>query len=253
MTVVVTFLCSDGVVIAADSMLTSSFGNMPLAHHTGRKVAVLTGEQVFAFAGDHGQGDRFRFFADGSHEQIAQKDHPIDYGLHISANLIQQFQATGIGNTINLNAVLAYTHQGKSTCCMFEGNIQPRLLDEDHFYSAIGSGKLSADPFVRFLVEVFCQGGRPKVREAVFLGTWAIEHVIHTSPGGVAGPIRIGVLQQNDSNEFVAHEIPDQEIEEHRMAIESAVGALRLWRDKITTGEAGCETPPLQADSPHCG
>lgn len=253
MTVVVTFLCSDGVVVAADSMLTSNVGNIPIAHHTGRKVAILTGGQVFAFAGDHGQGDRFKFIADSSHDQIARKDHPIDYGLHISTHLVHQFHATGIADATNLNAVLAYTHQGKPTCCVFEGNIQPRLLDEDHFYCAMGSGKLSADPFVRFLVEVFCQEGKPKVREAMFLATWVIEHVIRTSPGGVAGPIRIGVLEQNDKHEFAAYEVPDQEIEEHRMAIESAAGALQLWRDKIMTGEAASETPPLDVGNPHCG
>lgn len=243
MTVIVTFLCSDGVVVAADSMLTSSFGNMPLAHHTGRKVSILNGEQVFAFAGDQGQGDRFRFVADGFHGQIAQKKHPIDYGLDISSCIIQQFQTTGIGNAIHLSAVLAYTHQERPTCCVFEANIQPRLLDADHFYYVLGSGKLSADPFVRFLVDVFCQKGQPKVREAVLLATWVIEYVIKTNPGGVAGPIRIGVLEPDNDNKLVAHELPDQAIEEHRMAVESAVGALRLWRDKIITGEAASESP----------
>ena len=188
MTVVVTFLCSDGVVVAADSMLTSSIGNMPLAHHTGRKISILNGEQVFAFAGDQGQGDRFRFVAERIYEGVERKaQHPIEYGLEVSSHLIRQFQSTGIGNTINLNAVLAYTHKKRSACCVFEGNIQPRLLDADHFYCALGSGKLSADPFVRFLVGVFCQKGQPKVREAVFLATWMIEHVIQTSPGGIAG------------------------------------------------------------------
>ena len=106
MTVVAAFLCSDGVVVAADSMLTSSFANIPLAHHTGRKLAILDGNQVFAFAGDHGQGDRVRIMAESNHGQIAGKAHPIDYGLVISSLLIQQFQATGIGNAINVNAVL---------------------------------------------------------------------------------------------------------------------------------------------------
>lgn len=246
MTVVVAFLCSDGAVVAADSMLTSLIKNMPLAHHTGKKVSILAGNQVFAFAGDQGQGDRFRFVADNSNqEQISQMAHPIDYGLNISSHLIQQFARTGIGDAVNLNAVLAYAHQGKPACCVFEGNIQPRLLDANHFYCALGLGKLSADPFVRFLVDVFCQAEQPKVREAVFLATWVIEHVIRTSPGGVAGPIRIGVLKLDDGDNCVAHELPDQEIDDHRMAIESAIRSLRRWRDKIVTGEAASETAPL--------
>ena len=70
--------------------------------------------------------------------------------------------------------------------------MQPRLLDKDHYYVALGTGKLSADPFLRLLVDTFCQSGQPTVREAVFLATWAVQHVIDVNPGGVAGPIRAG-------------------------------------------------------------
>ena len=248
MTVVAAFLCSDGVVVAADSMLTSSFANIPLAHHTGRKLAILDGNQVFAFAGDHGQGDRVRIMAESNHGQIAGKAHPIDYGLVISSLLIQQFQATGIGNAINVNAVLAYVHHDHPICCVFEGIIQPRLLDQHHFYSALGSGKLSADPFLRFLVDVFCEKGWPSVREAVFLATWVIDHVIHTNPGGVAGPIRIGVLERDDAGGWIAYDVLEREIEEHCMAIESAGDALRGWRDAILSGAAASAEPPPEVE-----
>lgn len=52
MTVVVTFLCDDGVVVAADSMLTPSFGGISVGHHDCRKVHLLENKQVFAYAGD---------------------------------------------------------------------------------------------------------------------------------------------------------------------------------------------------------
>ncbi len=244
MTVVVAFLCTDGVVVAADSMLTASIGNVPVAHHTGKKVSVLNGHQVFAFAGDQGQCERFRIMADGSHARIAQAAHPIDYPLILTQSLITQFQATGIGDAINANTVLAFGHGGSHQCCIFVGPIQPRLLDEHHFYAALGSGKLSADPFLRFLVDVFCQDGPPNVREGVFLATWAIEHVIRTNPGGVAGPIRIATLERTDDGVLAARELPDTEIEEHRQAIDSASIALRAWRDGIESGAAAEDVPP---------
>ncbi len=43
MTVVVGFHCSDGVVVAADSMLTSNLGGVDVAHHKGRKLFTLEG------------------------------------------------------------------------------------------------------------------------------------------------------------------------------------------------------------------
>lgn len=55
MTVAVAFLCADGVVVAADSMITPSIGGLNVGHHSGVKVYVLSGPQVFAFAGDQGQ------------------------------------------------------------------------------------------------------------------------------------------------------------------------------------------------------
>jgi 20S proteasome alpha/beta subunit len=243
MTVVVTFYCNDGVVIAADSMLTPSVGNIPVGHHHGRKIDVLAGPQLFAFAGDVGQAARFRIMADCAHAQISGYDLAIDHPLNLSAGIFKQFQATGIAGSYNAVAVLAYSHKGAHQCCMFEGTLQPRLLDQDHYYAALGSGKLSADPFLRFLVDVFCPSGCPTLREAVFLATWAVQHVIDTNPGGVAGPIRVATFRADDGGGFSAVELPASGIDEHLQAIESAATALRKWRDEIQSGGAAEDAP----------
>lgn len=233
MTVVVAFHCSDGVVVAVDSMLTPSIGNIQVGHHHGRKVDVIHGPQLFAFAGDQGQGARFRIMADGSHGLTAQVAHPIDYPIALTSSLVQQFTNTGINNSIGVNTVLAYLHGGAHHCCVFEGALQPRLLDADHFYVALGSGKLSADPFLRFLVDIFCKGGQPKVREAIFLAIWTIQHTIDTNSGGVAGPIRVATFERNEAGAIMAHELSDNEKAEHQQAIESATDSLRNWRSQM--------------------
>jgi hypothetical protein len=139
-------------------------------------------------------------------------------------------------------------------CCAFLGRVQPWLLDSDHFYIALGSGKLSADPFLRFLVDIFCSGP-PTVREAIFLTTWTIQHVIDTNPGGVAGPIRIAVLEKIRAD-WAARELPDDEISEHKEAVVSAGDALRRWRDAVGSGvptedvPAPPEPPPSQPPPP---
>jgi hypothetical protein len=241
MTVAIGFLCSDGVVIGVDSMLTPSMGGMAVGHHKARKIEVLPGLQVYAFAGDQGQAHRFKFLAEANHALLTQKVHPIDYPLALTCDLIAQFAATGINNAIDVNTLLAFPHKGIRQCCVFEGAMQPRLLDLDHYYMALGSGKLSADPFLRFLVDIFCNGP-PTVREAIFLTTWAIQHVIDTNPGGVAGPIRIAVLE-NFHKQWQARELPIDEIAEHQQAVESAACALRTWRDELQSGKAAEGTP----------
>ncbi|MGY3082126.1 hypothetical protein ACVWZZ_008534 [Bradyrhizobium sp. LM6.10] len=243
MTVIVAFHCSDGVVIAADSMITPSMGGLSVGHHHGRKISVLAGPQLFAFAGDQGQSARFKIIADSSHAQIPAQSHAINHPLWLSATVIQQFQSTGIGGAINVNTVLAYSHGGESQCCIFEGLLQPRLLDEHHYYAALGSGKLSADPFLRFLADTFCQNGRPTLREAIFLAAWTVQHVINTNPGGVAGPIRIATLEVDEDGNIEARELPDDEISEHQQAVESAGDALRAWRDGIQSGDAADDAP----------
>lgn len=246
MTVVATFLCTDGVVVAADSMLTSSVSGIQVAHHTGKKIKILRENQVFAFAGDMGLGERFQIMADEMHTNIAQHNHPIDYPLRLTESILNQFQATRVGNINSVNTVLAYVHGNKHYCCIFENSIQPRLLDNNHFYYSLGIGKLSADPFLRFLVDIFCQDGLPNVRKGVFLATWAIRYVIQTIPGGVAGPIRIGTLECNQQGNYLARELPENEIDEHSQAIDSACTAIRKWRDSVETGAAaeGTSQPP---------
>ena len=248
MTVLVAFYCTDGVVIGADSMITPSMGNMAVGHHHGQKISVLDGPQLFAFAGDQGQSERVRIMANGINTQIANRAHEIDHPLALTQAMVQQFNATGIGNSINTNPVLAFEHNGTHHCCCFEGALQPRLLDQTHYYAAHGSGKLSADPFLRFLTDTFCGQGQPTVTEAIFLATWAVQHVIDVNPGGVAAPIRIATFQKNQ-NTYSATLLPDHEIDEHVQAVESAAEALREWRDDLQSGEAA-ENAPNQPEAP---
>jgi len=67
MTVVVAFHCPDGTVIAADSMITPSMGGISVGHHHGRKIEVLAGPQLFAFAGDQGHAARLNIMAELEH------------------------------------------------------------------------------------------------------------------------------------------------------------------------------------------
>jgi hypothetical protein len=249
MTVVVAFFCPDGVVIAADSMITPGMGGISVGHHHGLKVSVLAGQQLFAFAGDQGQSDRVKIMANGNHAIIATRDHPIDYPIAITQGIIQQFQSTGIAGAINTNPILSFVHQNQYVCCVFEGAMQPRLLDAAHYYVAVGSGKLSADPFLRFITDVFCNGSQPTVAEAILLATWTVQHVIDVNPGGVAGPIRVGILRE-EGGAKIARLLSDAEIVEHQQAVESAIVALRKWRDTMRGAQFAGEVVPQQPTAP---
>ena len=83
----------------------------------------------------------------------------------------------------------------------------------------------------------------------MFLAAWAVQHVIDVNPGGVAGPIRVGVFEKGANGEFIARDLPDAEIAEHLFAIDSARGALRDWRKNIG-GQSSQSTTPPPPDAP---
>ncbi len=225
-------------------MITPNVGGMWVGHHHGRKVGVLPGQQVLGWAGDFGLAMRFRAFTEEHAAAIPGNPHPLSHGLALSQDYTNSCKNTNAGALDTLNAVLAYPHGGTHQCCIFDGNMQPRLMDEDHYYWALGSGKLSADPFLRFLVDIFCKDRRPNVREAIFLATWTVQHAIETTGGGVAPPIRVAVLE-NAGGVLVARELPETEIDEHLQAKSSAEEALRVWLNEIQSGVAAENAAPV--------
>lgn len=160
-------------------------------------------------------------------------DKKIDFPIRVSQETMDNLLRTHIGiGDMDLSSVLVFSHDDQCECCAFMGPVQPELLNKDNYYLSLGSGKPLADPFLRFIVDTFCPNGPPTVREAIFLATWVVQHVIDTSPGGVAGPIKIAAMSAME-NEWEAYELPENEIDEHREAVGSASNALRDWRDEL--------------------
>jgi hypothetical protein len=250
-TVVVAFYCSDGVVVAADSMLTSSLGTaagtVGVGHHTGVKCSVIAGQQILAWAGSPGYAARFRMHAEAALPTGAQ--NPLLHSVGLCQRALQDFANTGVPPAqVDLATVLAFTHGGTYHCCVFGPQLQPRLLDPAHFYVALGSGMLSADPFLRFVSDTFCDPHQPpRVHLATFLAVWVVQHVIDVNPGGVAGPIRVAVFERDAAGTgFNPRELPQAEIDAHIAAIDDAADALRTWRNNIQSGAAagGVVAPP---------
>ena len=248
MTVAIGFRCRDGIVLGADSMLTQSIGHLNVGHHLGIKVQTLTGNQVLAFAGDVGQAGRFRSMCESSADLIHEATDPLQYPLTLSGAIIKQFNETGIRDAIDVSTLLSFVFKGECQLCAFEGSLQPRLLDEHHYYVALGSGKLSADPFLRFLADIFCADGPPSVSEAIWLTTWIIEHVCAVTPGGVAPPVRICVIEREEGGDWGSRTLDTDELGEHHQSIEDAKAALREWRSLLApkrTGETPSSAPPI--------
>ena len=251
MTVVVGFYCSDGVVIAADSMITPTIGNIGVGHHHGQKIFARNNHQLYAFAGDQGMALRGLYVVEHNIPNPNLRGHPLLYAHDIFAATQALLAQTGIAlaqPNLNLTTMLAFDFNNTHQCCFFGmgGGFQPMLLDLNNYFLAMGSGKQFADPFLRFVADTFCPNGHPTVSEARFLAAWVVKHVIDTNPGGVAGPIRMGMLARGSDQRLTATELPDDDIQEHLEAVNEAGEILRAWR----SGQLATSVSPPSIPTP---
>jgi hypothetical protein len=230
-------------------MLTPFLGNMGVGHHTGRKVYTLPGDQVFAWAGDLGHAMRVKLIAEAYPAHAAGYANPFAYPLDLSQAINSQFTQTQVLDRTLTACFVGFPQGGQAHCCVLTGGMQPLLFDQDHYYMALGSGKLSADPFLKFLVDIFCCNAIPTVNQAAFLATWTVQHSIDTTQGYVAGPICVAVLETTDAG-LTARELSAEEIETHKQSKADAEQALRDWRDQIQSGEAAADAPPVPQPEP---
>jgi len=242
MTIVVGFLCRDGLVIAADSMLTLSAGAFDLAQRTGKKLYALPASHVFAYAGAQGLGERLRAVVEGQATGDANPANALVHTLNMSASALSGFRSTLVERP-QVNGVVGFPFGAEPQVCVFEQDLQPRLLNEHSFYVTIGNGSVSAEPFLKFLADAFLNNAMPTVQEAVFLACWVVQYTIDTRPGGVGHPIRIAGLRRNGAalDQF---ELLDADVEEHRQAITEMTGHIRDWRARFADAD-GDDAPAV--------
>jgi len=84
------------------------------------------------------------------------------------------------------------------------------------------------------------------LKEGIFAAVWTLRHAIAVSPGGVADPIQLLVLDRASGGDWAARELADKELKEHVEAAEDAEDALKTWRSQFTTTPVGGppEKPP---------
>lgn len=243
MTLVVGFHCQDGVLLASDSMITNSMGQIGTTETKGQKVYEVDGQQIFAFAGNSATAQRYRIMLGLVHRGQQTAAIPLDYATVVSTSVQGQLAQTNHPIPTGTNSLIGFTHDGEHQLLFLAADLQYSFLNPSEFWFAIGSGKQWADPFLKFLTGVFCANGQPTLNEARFLATWVLEHVIETNTGGVNGPIQMAELfYENGAPQ--TRMVAEEEIEEHRDAIADATDALIIWREALVgEGEAGEDAP----------
>lgn len=230
MTVLVGVKCSDGVVIGADSIATSSYGQGRLMQIKTEKLAVVGDRVIIASTGSVGLGQRFVDTVGRAWTEGAFQTSCVDCARHLARAAIGDFQQTGVpynpASGWGYGALVAAPHENRPELVEFgTQDFQPEIKSERLHFVSMGSGQMLAEPFMGFISRVIWGEQVPDVRTAMFGVYWALNHAIQMSPGGVGEPIRLATLRQ-EGNDWVARLLEPEELEEqaqHIAAIEERI------------------------------
>lgn len=232
MTVLVGVRCSDGVVIGADSIATSSMGPNPLIHiQSNSKIRIFDGKVIVAATGAVGFSQRLdahvqEAISGGVFNQPKQRDSV----ANISRRLLSDFEQSKVQFHpqvgLRFGALIAAVHGGQPFLVEYDpANFQPEIKEGKIFFVSMGSGQMLADPFLAFVARVMWGNKMPTVADAKFGVFWALKHAITLAPGGVGDPIIIATLQQNSGAWVAAEMSENQELEQYIGDLEDHIGS----------------------------
>lgn len=237
MTVLVGVLCTDGVVIAADSAATMGSGGVfTVRQQTSQKITYPQDGVILAITGSVGLGQRLHDVvkAIAADSQFKSTD-PMKVATLVSKNAVSDFERTGahylgvggqgVAPHIGLGALLAFPREDQQACLIEydHGTFQPELRDGDLWWTTMGIGKSIADPVLTVLAPLLCEGAQPVLSTGKFLAYWTVRQVINTNTGGVDGPVHMAVLsKEGKDGKYQAVQLTEDDIELHGSMVDAA-------------------------------
>ena len=253
MTVLVGILASDGAAIAADRQVTVGHVGLPML-----KIAPIGGDSLVASSGSLALGQKIRTVFETHHAEL--KAGP--YAEHLPA--MEQAIRVAVTPTLQMAEKTRYVIPGAentalacSLACIpfadglrlchvdWDGSIY--CLNENLPYVTAGSGKINADPFIRFIWDVFWPepGHLPPLREAIFAAYWTVQMNIEYQSTGVGIGVDVWTVSRNADGSHTAAETNRTRLEPSGMFIESMKQAMRAQRDlTFRNGDVPAELPP---------
>jgi len=232
-TAIVGILCKDGVVVGADSAVTFAVTpQFASIEQKANKVTIIGDHVIIAGTGDVGLAQRFGNIVEQSlNVPNLWAQSKFDVVKVLAHETIKDMQQTFI-KPGKYGALVGFRCQDHSCLCEFAvADFQPEFKTLDGiWYGSLGSTQFMTDPFLGLLRDVFWSDGPPSVSEGEFAVTATLEHAIGLNPGGVAGPIQIGVLKRESAGSWAARLLTAQDVYEHSQSVKAARQHLRGFR-----------------------
>ncbi|MCX6640232.1 MAG: hypothetical protein NTW14_07080 [bacterium] len=230
MTAIIGIKCKAGVVIGADSSATfAALPNLKTIEQPTEKLYITQYGIIIAGSGQVGLGQRFCHLA----ERYNPDQQPDEFELVkvLVSQTIKDWAFTSAPKQ-SYSAVVAFAYKNNPYLCEFSLNdFQPEFKrDNEIWYCSIGSGEMIIDPFLGLMRNIFWRDSHPPtVNEGIFVAIWALDHAVEVNPGGVNLPIRLTILENIDGK-YKSRFISDDELAEHRQAIEEVKQRMRDYR-----------------------
>jgi hypothetical protein len=242
-TAIIGILCTDGVVIAADSAATFAAGRQRTIEQPFDKIEIIQGSVIIAGTGPIGMGQRFCACVETAWQQ-QKKNSSLEIAKAFTAAGVKDFAATSAPQG-EYGALVAYGAAGRPQLAELALlDFQPELKSAKLWYASMGSGQMITDPLLALMREVFWSDGPPPLQDGIFAATWVLQHAIAVNPGGVGEPLRIAVLERaNTGGHYHARFLSDEEIAPHKENVSAAKEHLRDFK-KRHKPEAAAELPP---------
>ena len=250
--------------MAADGAAT--LGNavaLTVLQRTSEKLDIVQGKIVVGVYGYIGLCQRVRAEIEESYSELKDLrpemavgvlrgrlwDNVVGREMAIAAQAYQLIGQQAAQSSAVTAFLVARPLEGRLHLVQFDQQCSPELATQQLPFMAIGSGQNHADPFLSFIRKTLWPKGCPSLQDGVFSAVWTLRHAIENSPGGLAYPIQVVVLEKTGKNQFEASDI-SLDLQEHERAVEDAGRALREWREQFT-GKATTTSkqPPSQQTS----
>lgn len=257
MTLIVGMLCNQGVVLAADGAATLGSMGTWTARQPVKKLELVGDRVAIGVSGPVGLSqlltDRLRQLWQGGKlsgtlcktsadamrvlsEEFKKDVHPALHSAQIAAGVLGH--QTAAASAI-CSVVVALPIAKHPSLLQFDQQCTPEAATKDLPFVAVGIGQRTADPFLAFLRRVFWPDRLPNVAEGIFAATWTLRQAIETSPGGVADPIQVMVLEGE-----AVREVGIAELGEHEQNVSAAEQYMSDFKHKFSGTPANTEQPP---------
>ncbi|MFB3787353.1 MAG: hypothetical protein ACE15F_13390 [bacterium] len=243
MTAIVGILCTDGVVVGADSSSTSAVFNERIIEQTTEKIEIIENKIILTATGSVGLKQRYHQIIQDFYKnhlfskirKVNQQEIEISH-IQITKDLcrcmLDDMNSTHL-KPGGLGALLAFPLGTNQFLCEFAvEDFQPEIKTPNSWFVSMGSTIHITDSFLAFLKRVFWEEKQPDLADGIFAATWTIQHAIDVNPGGVNGPISIATLSRNKKGEFISRKLERNEMDEHQQNIDEAKSYMRKYLDQ---------------------